>query len=563
MKAHTALRIGSLSLFALLLAACAAPAATPQTVEKVVTVEKPVVVTAQVTQVVEQQVVVTPTPLPKTGGTVNYGLLFSPSSMDPHIGSSWDLAVAVANVYDPLVNTDSSGNLAPGLAQSWTVSPDARSITFKLRQGVKFHDGTPFNAAAVKFSLDRIADPKTQSEFAISLIGSYTSTEVLDDYTARVNFVRPYAPFLANLSLPYLAMVSPAAVAKWGADYQMHQVGTGPYIFKEYVPDQTLTLVRNPDYNWAPPSAQHQGAAYLDQIVFKFIPDESARIKALQAGDVNVARELPPEQAPQLAQDPQFSLLVTAEPGQTLQFFMNTKRAPLDDLRVRQALLYAIDPRIAANTIFQGYFPVAYGPLAQNTLGYDPSLKDMYPYDLAKAKALLQDAGWVDNGSGVRQKNGTTLTLDVIVQNWGHIEELSQLMQGELQQVGVKLNLQMMSFPAALQAVSDGKYDLSPYGGGGWDPDVLASYFRSDAYFNWSKVSDAGLDKLLDQAGSQMNGDARVKLYQQAQQVIMKNALIIPMLSDGQIVGINHRIKGLTYDRYGLWPNFYDAYIGQ
>ena len=566
MRDRTAFHLLSLVVIvAALLAGCATP--TPQTIEKVV--EKPVVVTQQVEKVITQQVekvveksvVVTATPLPK-GGTLTYGLLFSPSAIDPHVGSSWDSGAAIANVYDPLVGVDEGGNPAPGLAESWTVSDDGKSITFKLRQGVKFHDGTPFDAAAVKFSFDRIVDPATKSNFAISLLGPYGAAEVVDEYTVKVTLSEPYAPFLTNLSLPYLAMVSPAAVAKWGADYQMHQVGTGAFMMQEYVPNQHLILVKNPDYNWPPPTAQHQGPAYLDQVIFKFIPDSSARVKALQAGDVLVARELSPEQSPRLAQDPNFTLLVTDMPGQTMQFFMNTQKSPTDDIRVRQALLYAVDPRIAANTIFQGYFPVAYGPLAENTLGFDPSLKDAHSYDAAKAASLLTEAGWVDtNNDGVREKDGVPLTLQVIMQNWGHIEELATLMQGQLLQVGVKLELQMMSFPAALQAVSDGNYHLSPYGGGGWDPNVLRDYFSSDAYFNWSKINMPDLDEILAQAGQSMNVEERVTLYQQAQQIIMKNALILPMLSDGQIIGISNKVKGLAYDPNGLWPNLYDAYV--
>ena len=529
----------------------------------VVEKEKKVVETVLVERQVEIQKVVTATPAPK-GGTLTYGLLFSPSGMDPHVHSSWDLGVAVSNVYDPLVYEDENGELQPGLAESWEISPDGKSYTFTLRQGVKFHDGTPFNAEAVKFSLDRIVDPEMKSQLAITLIGPYESTDVIDEYTAKVNFSEPYAPFLSNLRLPYMAMVSPAAVEKWGEDYQMHQVGTGPFIFKEYVPQSHLTLIRNPDYNWPPAYGRHSGPAYLEEVVFKFLPDPSVRIQALEAGDVDVARELPPNQAPRLAQNSDFTLLVTAMPGQTLQFFMNTQRSPTDDLKVRQALLYATDPTVAANMVFRGYFPPAYGPLAENTLGYDPSLEEMYPYDPVKAADLLEEAGWTDSdGDSIRDKDGEPLLLEVIVQGWGHIPELGQVIQGQLRQVGVDVKLQMMSFPAALQAVADGAYHLSPYGGGGWDPDVLNAYFNSNAYFNWSKINNPQLDEILTQAAQAMESAKRVELYQQAQQIIMKDALILPMLSDGQIVGIHKRVRDLNYGNLGLFPRFYDVYIAE
>jgi len=145
------------------------------------------------------------------------------------------------------------------------------------------------------------------------------------------------------------------------------------------------------------------------------------------------------------------------------------------------------------------------------------------------------------------------------MQNWGHIVELAILMQGQLLKVGVKLELQMMSLPAALQTVSDCNYHLSPYGGG-WDPNVLRDFFSLDAYFNWSKINMPDLDEILARAGQSLNAEERVALYQQAQQIIMKNALILPMLN-GQIVGISNKVKGLTYDPNGLWPRLYDAYV--
>jgi len=527
-------------------------------VEEQIIVQETVVVEEQVT--VEKEVVVTATPLPK-GGQLTYGLLFSPSGFDPHINSSWDLGVAVANVYDPLVYADENGEIQPGLAESWEVTDDGKSYTFKLREDVKFHDGTPFSAEAVKFSFDRIVNPETKSQFSAVLLGPYESSEVIDEYTIQVNFSEPFAYFLPRLGLPYLAMVSPAAVEEWGEDYQLHQVGTGPFIFKEYVPQDHLTLVRNPDYNWPPAYGQHAGPAYLEEVVFEFLPDSATRGPALEAGDVDVARELLPEQGSRLGQDADFSLLSTAMTGQTMEFFINTAREPTSDIRVRQALLYATDPTVSTNTIFRGYFPPAYGPLSSITPEYDPTVEDLYPYDLSKATALLDEAGWTDtDGDGIRDKDGEPLVLEMIVQGWGHLQELGQIVQGQLRQAGIDVQMEMMSFPAALQAASDGAYHLTPYGGGGWDAGVLDGFFKSGAYFNWSKVSSEELDEILVAAAQEMDPAKRTELYQQAQQYIMQEALILPVLSEGQLVGINNRIKGLSYDTMGLWPRFYDVY---
>jgi len=552
MKRHAVLALlATVALLAGSLAGCTTP--EPEVVRETRIVEK------QVT--VEKEVVVTPTPAPK-GGSLTYGLLFSPSGMDPHIHSSWDLGAAVSSVYDPLVYTGEDGEIKPGLAESWEVSDDQTSYTFKLREGVIFHDGTPFNAEAVKFNFDRIADPETKSQFAVVLLGPYESSEVIDEVTVKVNLSEPFAFFLERLGLPYMAMASPAAIEEWGEDYQLHQVGTGPFIFQEYVPNDHLTLVRNPDYDWPLPYADHTGPAYLEEIHFTFLPDASTRVPALEAGDVHVARELLPEQAARLAQHPDFTLLSTAMPGQTLQFFMNSEREPTSDLQVRQAILYATDPTISANTIFRGYFPPAYGPLSSNTPSYNPAVEDMYNYNPTRARELLDEAGWIDtDGDGMRDKDGEPLRLEMIVQGWGHLQELGEIAQGQLLQVGIGVEMQMMSYPAALEAAGTGAYHLTPYGGGGWDGDVLKAFFHSTAFFNWSKVEDSELDRVLSEASQEMDPEKRTDLYHQAQEMIMEKALILPMLSDGQLVGVSSQVKGLEYGNMGLFPRFYDTYI--
>ncbi len=184
-------------------------------------------------------------------------------------------------------------------------------------------------------------------------------------------------------------MASPTAVQQWGADYQLHQVGTGPFMFKEYVPQDHLTLVRNPDYNWAPDVYSHDGPAYLDEIEFRFFVDPAVRALALESGDADVMGEMPPQDVARLESNPEFTLHEVPVPGQPLQFFLNTAKSPTDDLRVRQALLYATDRKTIVQTIFMGYSPQAYGPLSAVTMGYDSAVEEMYAYDPVQAETLL------------------------------------------------------------------------------------------------------------------------------------------------------------------------------
>jgi peptide/nickel transport system substrate-binding protein len=179
---------------------------------------------------------------------LRYGLTLVPTGIDPHVHASSELGIPLASVYDTLVFRDSAGSFVPGLAERWEVSPDGLQYTFFLRRGVRFHDGTAFNAPAVKANLDRVLDPATKSQKARFMIDSVKTVTVVGDFTVRLDLSQPFAPLLDSLSQVYLGMASPAALEKWGADYQFHQSGTGPFRFVEYAAGDHLTLERNPDY---------------------------------------------------------------------------------------------------------------------------------------------------------------------------------------------------------------------------------------------------------------------------------------------------------------------------
>jgi peptide/nickel transport system substrate-binding protein len=499
------------------------------------------------------------------GGKLIYGLTLAPSGIDPHVNASSELGIPLTSVYDTLVWQDLSGEFVPGLAKSWEISDDGLTYTFHLRDDVVFHDGTPFDAQAVKFNLDRIADPATKSQKAIFMLGPYESTEIVDDYTVKVHLKEPYAPFLDSASQVYLGMASPTAIEKWGADYQLHQVGTGPFILKEYIPQDHLTLVRNPDYNWAPPIFNHQGPAYLEEIEFRFFVEPATRILALEGGEADVMGEIPPHDAERLADNPAFTLLPVAIPGQSLQFFLNTEKAPTDDLRVRQAINYATDKEAIVKAIFKEYSPVAYGPLNAFTIGYDKNVEGMYGVDPAKAERLLEEAGWVDS-DGNREKDGQLLKLEAYLMSWGYVPEVAQLLQAQLKAVGIEMESQVVAYPAALEAAREGKHNLIPFSLSSSDPDILRTFFHSsnaDSGFNWSKVRDPRLDELLENGAHTLDLDKRKELYAEAQQLIMAEALILPIRDYVNLNATNAKVKGLRYDLRGWFPWLYDVYLEQ
>jgi peptide/nickel transport system substrate-binding protein len=492
-----------------------------------------------------------------------YGLTLTPSNIDPHVGASSELGIPLTSVYDPLVWLAPDGEFVPGLAERWQVSEDGQVYTFNLRQDVKFHDGTPFDAHAVCVNLERIVDPATKSAKAIGLLGPFERCQAVDEYTAQVVFREPYAPFLSSLSQVYLAMASPQAIEKWGEEYQFHQVGTGPFVFDEYVPQDHLTLKRNPDYAWAPSFFSHQGLAYLQEIEFRFFVDPATRTAALESGEVDVMGEIPPIDAARLDSDPDFELLPVPVPGQPLQIFINTAKPPTDDLQVRQALIYATDRQAIVDTVFMGYSPPAYGPLCRVTWGYDRSVESLYAYDPERAKQLLAQAGWQDaDGSGTRSKDGQPLVLKTILMSWGFMPEVGQMLQAQFQQVGVQLDIQVLPYPAALQAANEGQHHLIPFTFSGSDPQILRTSFHSDnadGGFNWSQVRDAELDRLLDRGMQISDEQERRQVYAQIQQRIMAQALIIPIRDYVNLNGTSSRVQGLRYDAQGWFPLLYDT----
>jgi peptide/nickel transport system substrate-binding protein len=500
-----------------------------------------------------------------SGGSIVYGLTLTPSGIDPHVDASSELGIPLTSVYDPLVWLTPDGEFVPGLAEDWEISDDGLVYTFYLRDDVTFHDGTPFDAEAVRFSLDRIADPDTQSRKARGMLGPYERTEVVDETTVRVHFQEPYAPFLASLSTVYLAMVSPEAVSTWGDEYQFHQVGTGPFIFEEYVPKDHLTLVRNADYDWAPSFFDHQGPPKLEQVTFRFYTDPATRVLALESGEADVMGEIPPQAAVRLADDSDYELLPVPIPGQPLQFFMNTRRAPLDDQRVRQALVYAVDRTAIVDTVFESYSPPAYGPLNRSTFAYDSRVEGMYAYDPERAGDLLDEAGWTDtDGDGIRDRDGQPLDLETILMGWGYIPEVGEMLQDQFSAVGVGMTSRQTTFSNALGDIAEGSYDLAPFLFSNSDPDILRTTFHSsnvDGGFNWSKVSDPQLDAWLEEGKQTMDETARRQIYANIQQHIMDEAMIVPIRDYVNLNAAAADVQGLQYDRQGWFPWLYGVSV--
>ena len=497
------------------------------------------------------------------GGKLLYGTWQAPDTMDVQT-TGLQIVIAMAeNIFDPLIRLDPTDNTKylPGLAESWEVSPDNKEFTFNLRKDVKFHDGTPFNAEAVKKTFDRIMDPETGTFLTITAMGPYESTEVVDEYTAKVKFSKPYGAFINLLTEPLLAPISPTAVEKWGPEYADHPTGTGPYMLGEYVQNDHLTLVRNPDYKWGP-SFFHEGAGYLDEIKWVFLPENATRVAAFEKGEVNMIDRVPPDELKRLKENPAYTTVLQGLAGAPWIFVVNTAKPPTDELAVRQALAYGLNRQAIIDLVYSGTNEVHMAPLEKRTLGYDPSLDTVMPEDLEKAKKVLEDAGWKVGADGIREKDGKKLQLAWLVWPGDGIMEDGQgpVFQAQWKELGVDIKFESYDVGTTLGAWGEGKHNLGEPFFYWNDPTVLRFLVGTGSGLNWTKVSDPALDKILADAEATADPVKRKPLYMEAQKQVLENGYLIPTFGKSLVLAMEKNIDGIAYSPTG-YPIWFDTCI--
>jgi peptide/nickel transport system substrate-binding protein len=487
-----------------------------------------------------------------------FGLGAEPDGFDPHRNASVELGIPLRQIYDTLVYRDpTTRDFVAGLASSWIISPDGLVYRFTLKQGVRFHDGTVFNAASVAATLDRIIAPETASQRAIFLLGTYAGYTVIDDYTIQLQLSAPYAAFLDSLSQVYLAIASPTAIQAVSSErYQFHQVGTGPFRLDEYVPGDRLVIRRNLDYSWGPSFYAPPTAQSIETVEFRFYADASARARALRDGDVQIMADLLPLDAQALGVEQGFRLLPTSIAGQPTQFLINTTQFPTSDLQVRRALIFATNRDVINENLFQRFSPSAWGPLSINTPFFSPALIGTYGYSISEARILLANAGFQDpDNNGFLNAGEGDLTIRILVPPRPLVPQVAEELIEQWRLSGVRVELEQVATRQALfEAVSMGDFNLVAWDESGIDPIFLNQYFSSGGAFNWTGYANPDLDNILLSAASTADITARGAFYAQAQEIIMAQALLLPIRDIVIINGHSERIEGLTYDATGWYP---------
>lgn len=466
------------------------------------------------------------------GGTLNVGIDSDWATLDPlGMGALNDRHVS-RSIYDTLLELDEKGNLVPGLAESYTMSTDAMSVKLKLRSGIKFHDGTPFDVEAVLFNFKRLMDPANKcrclSDFA-------TTAEIRAAGPIEIEFKMksPSAHFAAALTNVSGMMVSPAAVQKYGKNYGASPVGTGPFIFKEWRRGNYFHVTRNPGY-W------RDGKPYLDEVYYRMMPDDQTRMAALRAGDIDVNLVPAPKDVADMLKDKSLNVIDPPSLGTVFVMFQTTV-GPLSDARVRAALAYATD-RVAINRALNyGIYKVARTPFGEGLAPHE-KVEGFREFNLKKAQAIVKEIG-----KPIKLKLMTTTAPWVV--------RLGQALQQMWKRAGIDAEIHQVEQVEVIRAAITHNFEamLFRWSGSG-DPDhAVYQYFHSSkGSNNYGRFSNTELDRLLEAGRSKVGQDARTEVYAQVSTLLARDVPYIflyyytPfMLSARNVQGIPKVADGL------------------
>jgi peptide/nickel transport system substrate-binding protein len=537
-RSHKLIALASLLVIASMALAACGPSATPQTVEVTrVVAGTPVVET----------VIVTATPPPKATGpkAFIFGAQGEPVCLDPTIITDGISGRVTNQVYEGLVKFDgSTTNVIPSLAESWTTSDDGLVWKFKLHEGVKFHDGTDFNAEAVVKNWDywhNTSNPLHKAQLDAGQVFEYyeaqfggfddasiiASVEATGTHEVTFTLRQPQGPFLNNLGMFIFVFWSPAALEAAGTDSCKTPVGTGPFKFVEWKQGEQVVLEKFADY-W-----DTANAAKVDQVIIRNIPNNSQRLLALSAGEIHGMEGLESDDVAALQANPDFQVLL--RPTNTTGYVaFNYNYAEFQDVRVRQAFAHAIDKKAIVDAFYEGTGLVAKEFQPPSLWGYNPDIED-YAFDTTKAKALLAEAGFPDGLSEVTAADGAKVALDfwympVSRPYYPNPKDIATAIAAQLAEAGIKVNLQTVDWATYLARRSNGDLMLYMLGwtGDNGDPDNFVCYFFCDPpRSNEGFVNDAEVAEILAEAARLTDQAERAKLYQQAEQLIHDRTLRI------------------------------------
>jgi peptide/nickel transport system substrate-binding protein len=461
--------------------------------------------------------------------TLVYGRGGDSTSLDPITTTEGETFKVTENIFETLLQYgDQDTTINPGLAEEWKASPDGLTYTFNLRKGVKFHDGTDFNADAVVFNFDRWMNGDADKFPYYTMFGGYKGEEghvikevkAVDENTVQFVLTRPQAPFLKNIAMSPFGIASPTAVKKWGDDFRSNPVGTGPFKFVEWKQNDTITLEKNADY-W------QKGFPKLNKVIFRVIPENTARLNALTIGEIDVMDGL--NNSDEATVKANGKLQVIERPSMNVGYIgLTTTRKPFDNKLVRQAINYAIDKKAIIDAFYGGKALAAVNPMPPSIEGYNEAIEP-YPFDLEKAKALLKEAG---------MEKGFTMDLwamPVARPYMPEAQKVAEVIQASLSKIGVTANIQSVDWATYLDKAAKGDFDAFMLGwtGDNGDPDnFIYTLLDKDSIGsnNYSQYSSDPLHDILIKAQTETDQAKRNTLYKEAQVIVHEDAPWVPLV---------------------------------
>jgi peptide/nickel transport system substrate-binding protein len=476
---------------------------------------------------------------PKAGGTLVYATGTDVQTLDPQFVTDVPTSRIVAHIHETLVKADEKGEIQPCLATSWTTSDDKLTWTFRLRQGVKFHDGTPFNAAAVKATFDRMRDPATGSPRRSSL-GAITDVKVIDDATIALSTKEPFAPLLAQLSAYNLAIMSPAQLQKAGAKYREQPAGTGPFKLKSWQPGEKIVLARNDDYWGDKPR--------LDALETRVVPEDSARVLQLLSGEADMIASVPTVMLKRLEASP--AVQVMKKTGfRTIYVGLNNGIAPFNDRRVREAVAYAIDVQGLQRGVLSGVGQLG-GGFESPVIGGAKEIAPR-PHDPARARKLLAEAGLA---------NGFSTTFYVPTGRYLMDRQLGEAIQAQLGEVGIKVKIESPEWGAFTAAVDQKKAPMFLMGKGSPTGDLdftLTLTAMSNGRMNSFALSNPEIDRLIVAQRGAVEPAERRKLLARVQDMIFEDVPAVVLFYEDQLFAARANVHGVV-----VYPNEFVDFAG-
>lgn len=478
------------------------------------------------------------------------GQIAEPQSLDPHVATATNDFRILMNMYEGLVRFGNGTlEVEPALAESWEISQDGLSYKFQLRQGVSFHDGTPFNAEAVKFNFERMLDEAHPfhgtGPFPLSFnFSAVEDVTAVDDMTVEFTLSEPFAPFLSNLAYPIGLIVSPAAVEQFGEDYGRNPSGTGPFRFAEWQANQRVVIAASPDYWDGPPT--------LEAVVFRPITDANTRMAEMLAGGLDIMVEAPPDSMAQFRDAPDFNAHEQAGPH-VWYLILNMKEGPFESQAVRQAVNFAVNKEALVNDVLQGTAEISAGPVPPAFAWAYNEEVDPYPYDPDRARELLEEGGYEGEEIVFYVTEGGSGMLDPVA--------MGTAIQADLAAVGMNVRIETYEWNTFLGQVNPGLEGKAQMAQMAWmtnDPDTLpfltlrTAAWPQEGGFNSGYYSNPDVDEMLDRARRATDPEERAALYRDVQAIVHDEApwLFVANWVQGAVTTAN--IEGFT-----LQPSFF------